>query len=71
MGAGSNLEIVVHSGALAPQTLPLTFSYLQPKETDPPKADDPSSCAAGTGASWMALLSVLVIGAIAVRRRRA
>jgi MYXO-CTERM domain-containing protein len=71
MGAGTDLEIVIQSGTLPPQTLSQTFTYLKPKEVAPPKNEDSSSCAASTTATWAALLGVLAIGAIAIRRRRA
>jgi hypothetical protein len=71
MGAGSNLEIVIHSGTLPPLTLNQTFSYDKPDEVAPPKNEDKSSCTANTGATWAALLAVLAIGAIATRRRAA
>jgi hypothetical protein len=71
MGAGTDLEIVVQSGTLPPQTLSQTFSYDKPGEVAPPKNEEDSSCTANTGATWAALLGVLAIGAIAIRRRRA
>lgn len=71
-GVGVGLPIVVHSGALPPQTLTQTFTYTSPKDTDPPKSDDGGSCSAGNSSAWAVLLGTLALLATAgIRRRRA
>jgi MYXO-CTERM domain-containing protein len=69
MGAGTDLEIVVRSGTLPPQTLAQTFTYVKPKEVAPPENEDNSSCAASTTTTW-ALALVLPALAVAARVRR-
>jgi hypothetical protein len=69
-GAGSDLPIVVHSGALPPQTLAMTFDYIPPKDSGPPSGDDGSNCSAGGSSGLLALVALAMLGLAALARRQ-
>ncbi len=72
-GVGINMPIIIHSGTLPPQTLTQTFTYIAPKDNDPPKSDDGGSCSGDTGARWpLAALfaGALLMGVAMMLRRR-